>query len=214
MNGGRANTNNVAADFGVLGAFLFCGLVSGLLFAWLVSRPSLESFFFFKGDKFLIARYSYWCSLSLVQLLGLSGAYAVCVGMRLPAARISQWRLLPAALVIALAAPVLYLLTPVMNSRIGLNWDFVVAPLAFLSLLSVALCVVSGNLKWLPLAVVWILLFTAIGVGVIYVCVRIVGPGDYYTFVQWPVLYATFGLSFGSWLIWRRVWNSKRAAYA
>src|SRR5690242_1112285 len=179
MNRGRANANSLAADFRVLGWFLLIGAVSGLLFASLVSAPSLQSFFFFKGDKFLIARYSYWCSLSLAQLLSLSGAYAVCVTRRLPVTRISHWRLLPAALIIALATPVLYLLIPVMND---LEWDFIVAPLAFLFLLSVALCVVSGNLKWLPLAVVWTLFFTVLGVGIIYVCVRTVGPDDYYTF--------------------------------
>lgn len=202
----RPDTNHIAADFGVLGWFLLIGLLSGLLFAFLVSRPSWQSFFFFKGDKFLIARYSYWCSLSLAQLLSLSGAYAVCVARRLPVARISQWRLLPAALIIALATPVLYLLIPVMND---LEWDLIVAPLAFLFLLSVALCVVSGNLKWLPLAVVWTLFFTAIGVGIIYVCVRMVKPDDYYTFVQWPVVFAMIGLSFGSWLILRRRWSVK-----
>jgi hypothetical protein len=152
--------------------------------------------------------------LSLIQLLGLSGAYAVTVASRLVVQPILQVRLVTAALIIGLATPVLRALTPLINSRIGLDWDFVAAPLAFLFLLSCALCVVSGNLKWLPLAIVWNLFFTAIGVGLIYVCVRMVGPGEYYTFLQWPVLFAMLGLSFGSWLIWRRMWNSKRAAYA
>ena len=204
----------VAADFSVLGWFLLLGVLSGFLFASLISASSLESFFFVKGDKFLNPRYSYWWALSLTQLIGLGGAYAGCIARRLVGQRISHVRLVAAALIIALATPVLRLLTPLMNSRIGLDWDFVAAPLAFLFLLSCALCVVSGNLKWLPLAIVWNLFFTAIGVGVIYLCVRIVGPGEYYAFVQWPVLFATLGLSFGSWLIWRRLWNSKRAAYA
>src|SRR6185369_15941968 len=125
----------VAADFSVLGWFLLFGAVSGFLFAWLVSRSSLESFFFFRGDKFLIARYSYWCTLSLIQLIGLVGAYAVCVVRRLVVQRISQVRLVTAALIIGLATPTLRALTPVMNSRIGLDWDFVGAPLTFLFLL-------------------------------------------------------------------------------
>ena len=204
----------VAIDFSVLGWFLLFGAVSGFLFAWLVSRSSLESFFFFRGDKFLIPRYSYWCALSLIQLIGLGAAFAVCVARRLVVQRISQVRLVTAALIIGLATPALRALTPVMNSRIGLDWDFVAALLTFLFLLSVALCVVSGNLKWLPLAIVWNLFFTAIGVGFIYVCVRLLGPDESYTFIQWSVLFATLGLSFGSWLIWRRLWNSKRAAYA
>ena len=214
MNRGPVNTNSRAADLGVLGWFLILGALAGFLFAMLVSRSSLQSFFFVKGDKFLIPRFAYWFSLSLIQVLGLGGAYAVCALRRLVVQPISRGRLLMAALIIGLATPVLRLLTPAMNSHIGLDWDFVAAPWAFLFLLSCALCVVSGNLKWLPLAFVWNLFFTAMGAGLIYVCVRMVGPDEYYTFVQWPVLFAMLGLSFGSWLIWRRIWNSKRAAYA
>jgi len=214
MKRGEANRNNIAADFGVLGWFLLLGAVSGLLFAWLVSASSLQSFFFLKGDKFLIPRYFYWWAFSLIQLLGLSGAYAVSVARRLVVQPVSRVRLLTAASIIGLATPVLRALTPLMNSRIGLDWDIVAAPLAFLFLLSCALCVVSGNWKWLPIAIVWNLFFTATGSGFIYLCVRIVGPSEYYTFVQRPVLFAMFGLSFGSWLIWRRLWNSKRAVYA
>jgi len=89
MNRDVANSNNIASDLGVLGWFLLFGAISGFLFALLVSRSSLESFFFFKGDKFLIPRYSYWCALSLIQLIGLGAAYAVCVARRLVVQRIS-----------------------------------------------------------------------------------------------------------------------------
>jgi len=211
MNQRAANTSSIGADFGVLGCFLVFGALSGLLFAFLVTRPSLQSFFFIKGDKFLIARYSYWCALSLSQLLGLSAAYAVCVAARLIVQRISQVRLLSAALIIALATPMLYLLTPVMNALIGLSWDFVVAPLAYLLLLSCALCLFSGKLKLLPVAIVWILLFTAAGFGFVYVGVRIDGRSESYEFIQWPVLYAMWALALGNWLIWRQRRNLKQS---
>jgi hypothetical protein len=44
----------------VLGVFLIFGFLSGLMFGWLVSRPELQPFFYVKGNKFLIPRYSYW----------------------------------------------------------------------------------------------------------------------------------------------------------
>ena len=212
MNQDPPNTNSIGADFGVLGCFLVFGALSGLLFAALVGRPSLQSFFFIKSDKFLIPRYSYWCALSLIQLLGLTGPYAVCVAARVVVQHISQVRLLSAALIIALATPLLYLLTPVMNALIGLNWDFVAAPIAFLFLLSCALCLFSGNLKLLPVAIVWILLFTGAGFGFVYVGVRIAERSESYDFIQWPVLYAMWALAFANWFIWRQGRNLKHAA--
>lgn len=211
MNQSPTNTTSIAADFGVLGCSLVFGALSGLLFAFLVTRPSLQSFFFIKSDKFLIPRYSYWCALSLIQLLGLTAAYALCVVARLVVQRISQVRLLSAALIVALATPVLYLLTPLMNALIGLNWDFVAAPIAFLLLLSCALCIFSGNLKLLPVAIVWILLFTAAGFGFVYAGVRIDERSDSYDFIQWPMLYAMWALAFGNWFIWRQRRNLKQS---
>jgi hypothetical protein len=208
MNRGPTNTKCVSADVAVLGCFLVSGSISGLLFAFLVSRPSLQSFFFFKSDKFLIPRYPYWCSLSLVQLFGLTAAYLVCVARRLLLHPVSQLRLVSAALTIALAAPILYLSTPVMNSHIGLEWDFILAPLVFLFLLSCALCISSGNPKLLPIAIVWICLFTAAGFGLVYIAVKLVERSD--EFIQWPALYAMWALSFGSWFVLRERVNWKR----
>jgi hypothetical protein len=187
------------------------GALSGFFFALLVSRPYLQEFFFFKGDKFLIPRYSYWLTFSLLQLFGLSGAYSVCVA-RNWIRPISSGRLLSVALIIGLATPVLRLFTPLMNSRIGLNWDFVAAPIVFLFLLACALCISSGSLRILPIAVVWILLFLAAGFGFVYVVVRLIGRIDTYTFVQWPFLEAMLALSFGNWLVWRQRVNHIGAA--
>jgi hypothetical protein len=99
-----------------------------------------------------------------------------------------------------------------MNALIGLNWDFVAAPIAFLFLLSCALCLFSGNLKLLPVAIVWILLFTAAGFGFVYVGVRIAERSESYDFIQWPVLYAMWALAFANWFVWRQGRNLKHAA--
>ncbi len=202
--------NSIAGDLSVLACFLIFGLLSGLLFALLVSRSSLQSFFFVKADKFLIPRYSYWFTFSLLQLFGLAGAYLVSVSRQWLEAHTLRERLLPAALIIGLAAPALRFVTPVMNLGLGLNWDFVIAPIAFLVLLSGALCFLSGDLKLLPIAIVWNILFVAAAFAFIYAGVRIMGRSDSYEFVQWPMLEAMLALSFGSWLVWRRRKNSQR----
>jgi hypothetical protein len=205
------NSNSVVDDLGALGLFLVFGALSGFFFALLVSRPYLQEFFFFKGGKFLIPRYSYWFTFSLLQLFGLSGAYSVCVA-RHWIWPISSGRLLTVALIIGLATPLLRSLTPLMNSRIGLNWDFVAAPIIFLFLLSCALCISSGSLRILPIAVVWILLFLAAAFGFVYLGVQLIDRSDSYEFVQWPIVEAMLALSFGNWLVWRRRVNSKGVA--
>ena len=205
MTQGKTSTQNYGAgDVGVLVCFLVFGAVSGFLFAFLVSRPSLESFFFIKGDKFLIPHYSYWFTFSLLQLLGLADALVVCIYQQWVTVRIPPARLLAAALIVGLATPALRFVTPVMNIALELNWDIFVAPIVFLVLLSGALCILSGNVKLLPIAFAWNILFVAVAFGFIYVGVRIIGRSDGYEFVQWPVLEAMLALPFGKWLIWRQ----------
>src|SRR5689334_12506363 len=160
MNRRAANAISVAGDFAVPGLFLAGGVLSGFVFAFVISRPSLASFFFFKSGKFVIARYSYWWTLSLTQLVGLSAAYGVCVLKNLMVRRISRLRLVSAALIVGLATPALRFITPVMNDYTGFNWDFVGAPLTYLFLLSCALCVLGGGVRLLPVTIGWSLVFT------------------------------------------------------
>lgn len=203
------NSNSIVNHLAALGLFLVFGVLSGLLFALLVSRTNLQEFFFVKGDKFLIPRHAYWFAFSLLQLLGLSGAYSVCLSRHLTVQPISSGRLLSGALIVGLATPVLSLVTPLMNSRMGLDWDFMVAPIAFIFLLSCALCIFSAKLSKLPMATIWVLVFLAAGCGFVYLVARLIGRTDNYEFVQWPILEAMFALSFGSWLIWQRVQSNR-----
>jgi len=69
--------SSIANDLSVLAAFWISGFLSGLLFAGLTTRPSLQRFWFIKGDKFLIPRYSYWIAFSVILLSGLTLAYSV-----------------------------------------------------------------------------------------------------------------------------------------
>ena len=202
--GKRERSQSVAAKLATLGSFLIFGAAAGLLFAALVTRPELEHFFYIKGDKFLIPRYSYWFAFSLLQLMALAGAYLICISRQWLTATLKQGDM-AAALTIGLATPALRLLTPLMNSSIGLEWDFFVAPIVFLLLLSAALCMCSGNLKLFPVAVIWNLLFAIAGFAFVYAGVRLIyGSSEWYEFIQWPILDSMVGLSFGNWLIWRQ----------
>lgn len=55
-----------------------------------------------------------------------------------------------------------------MNSRFGLNSDFVVAPIFFLILMSLALCLLTSSLRLLALALFWNLIFVAAGFVFVY----------------------------------------------
>src|SRR5215204_2496851 len=189
----------------VLGVFLISGFLSGLTFGWLVSRPELQSFFYIKGDKFLIPRYSYWSVFSLTHLLGLLGAYSVCYWREWLGPIRSRGRLVVAALVVCLATPFLRLVTPLMNEVMDLTWDFLVAPIAFVVLVSFAMCVLTGSLRLLPIATLWNLIFVTAGFVVIYVSVRVVNAlNTSDELVQWAILESMLSLSIATWIVWRQ----------
>jgi|SRR3954452_10331622 hypothetical protein len=62
--------------------FFAGGLISGVAFAWAISRPSLRQFWYIKGDKFLIPRYSYWGAFGIMLLLGLVIPYIIARSRR------------------------------------------------------------------------------------------------------------------------------------
>ena len=189
----------------VLGVFLISGFLSGLMFGWLISRPELQPFFYIKGDKFLIPRYSYWFAFSLIQLVGLVGGFSGCCWRKWLGPVCSSSGLVVAALVIGLATPFLRLITPVMNAVIGLTWDVLVAPIGFIVLVSFAMCVLTGSLRLLPIATVWSLVFVGASFVMVYVSVRVFNPPNtWYELVQWPILECMLSLSIASWIVWRQ----------
>src|SRR5436190_7402734 len=195
-----------------LGSFLTSGWVLGLVFGWLVTRPSLKDFFFNKGDKFPVPHYSYWFAFSFLQVLGLVAAYLICVSRHWFRSSIPKHRLLCVFMIVGLAAPALRLITPVMNSRIGLDWDIAGAPIAFVFLLSVSLCILSGELKLLPLTVIWNSFFIGLFLMFGYAVQRITEGGSDWTGVfAWPMLESALALSFVSWLVWRQRANANGA---
>jgi hypothetical protein len=198
----------------VLGVFLISGFLSGLIFGWLVSRPELQLFFYIKGNKFLIPRYSYWFAFSLIHLLGLVGGFSVCCRRKWLDPICSRSRLIIAALVMGLATPFLRFMTPLMNAVMGLTWDVLVAPIGFLVLVSFAMCVLTGRLRLLPIAAIWNLIFGAAGFVMVYVSVRVFSAlNTWYELVQWSILESMLFLSIASWIVWRQRSDMWRSAF-
>lgn len=187
-------------DVRVLILFFASGLVCGFIFAWIISRPGLRGFWYVKGDKFLIPRLSYWTAFGLIFLVGPVIAYGLGRWRRWLLADVTASYLLLAALLVGASPPALYYVGSFLEST---SWDIEVAPVAFIALLSLAVCMATRTLRLLPIVFVWNGVFLAAGIAIIYLVVKFVDPpGNLYEFIQWPVLESMLALSLGSWVIW------------
>jgi hypothetical protein len=193
--------------------FFAGGLISGLAFAWATTRPGLRQFWYIKGDKFLIPRYSYWGAFGIMLLLGVVIPYIIARSRRwVPANLGSPITFLVSILVIGGSAPALAFLTWKMLEN-GFGWDPVAAPVLFFALVSLALSLATRRFRLLPIVFVWNAVFGAAAFVMIYAVVRLVASAnDWYEFVQWPIFASMFALSFGSWIIWRERLVSPRTA--
>jgi hypothetical protein len=182
--------------------FLVGGFLHGLLFALLISRPGLTTFWFHKADKFLVPRLSYWVCFGATLISGLIFSLAAShARFRLWASRPTRVsRLLNASLLIALAAPMLYLVTPTMQTLVSHNW-FLLSPLIFLVLLSVALCIYAGDFSRLPVAIGLIAAAALIGFSLVYAAVNLTANvSEWYDFIQWPIVESALVTGCGIWL--------------
>jgi hypothetical protein len=204
---------SVLDDIWALICFFVGGLISGLAFAWATSRPSLRQFWYIKGDKFLIPRYSYWAAFGIMLLVGLVIPYVIARSRRwVPENLGSPIALLVSILIIGVSAPALDLLTRKMLEH-GLRWEPVTVLLVFLVLISLALSLATQRLRFLPLVFVWNAVFGGAAFFLISAAVRLTAPtNDWYDFVQWPVFESMFALSFGTWIIWRERLIGQRTA--
>ncbi len=194
-------------------SFFAGGLVSGFVFAWVISRPSLQQFWYIKGDKFLIPRSTYYTAFGLIFVLGLVTSYGIARFRCWLVANVgssTEWFV--SALIIGTSAPALHFAIRLLEPRI-LEWEFIIGPLAFLALLSVALAVATRTLRLLPIVFVWNGIFAAGGIAMIYAVGEFIHPAtDWYDFIQWPILESMLALSSGNWIIWRERLVGERTA--
>ena len=200
----ESHHTSVLHDIQALICFLTAGFISGLGFAWAVTRPSLRQFWYIKGDKFLIPRYSYWTAFGIMLLLGLVIPYIIARSCQwIPDSLSSPLVLLVSLLLIGGSAPALSFVTwRMLENRLAT--DPFAAPLLFLVLVSLALSIATRRLRLLPIVFVWNAVFGAAAFVIIYAVIRLVAAAnDWYEFVQWPIFASVFAFSFGSWIIWR-----------
>jgi hypothetical protein len=209
--------SDFADNLRVLVTFLVGGLTSGVLFAWAHTRPSLQPYWYLRGDQFTTPRYTSFGAFTISLVLGLASAYCVALSRQWltgPSGKRWSW-LLAAGITIGAAAPVLYFLSPLMHGLLGMNWYFTVEPLVFLALLSLSLCLLTRNLRLLPLAFAWNVAFAVGSLALVYAAVHssyVNSKIERYEFVTSSILGSMVGLSFGAWLVWRERLASRRNA--
>ena len=149
----------------VVSIFLIGGLLSGLFFAWL-SRPNLRSFWYLKGDKFLLPTYKYWLAFGLIFTLGLIGSYGMarlCMSLSFS---IAFARGAMALIVIAISPLLLFLTT---------HANFIIALVFYIVFLPFALCVLN-HLRRLPLAILQNSLVLVVALFLTYGFVNLINP--------------------------------------
>jgi hypothetical protein len=202
---------SIRDDIRAVLSFFAGGLVSGFVFGWMSSRPGLRQFWYIEGYEFLIPRLTYYIAFGLIFLVGLVTSYGIARFRRWLAANVgSSTSLFVSVLIIGASAPALYFAIRLMEPQI-LEWEIIIGPLAFLALLSMALCVATRTLRLLPIVFVWNGIFGAAGVVMVIAVGSFVQPTTY-DLIQWPVLQSMLALSFGSWIIWNERLVGERTA--
>ena len=182
--------------------FFISGFGAGSFFGWLLSTPSLTTFWFWKGAKFLIPTYRYYLGIGVFLLLGLTLAYSV--------SRLKGWVLGPstksffrhsfAAIIVMTSALLLYAVMPLVP---GFYSDpvtsYLLATVVFVLLISAACWVLTSkldypgmfaNLLTIPAAFGFLyLLATALNI-----------PGEWSEMVTYPIYYSLLATACGFWI--------------
>jgi len=190
--------------------FLVSGLLAGLCFKFFLSRPTLHTFWFIKGDKFLIPTYRYYAGVGVFLLLGLAAGYSISrfTGLfrtDLPLVRkiISSVVVVISALLPFVAADTLETRTATAVPKDGGNllllnidpialyfWGFI----GFVLLISIACWILTAKLYYLGVFLNFLAL--PVTLGVLYIISRIAdGPS-----ITYPVYFSLLSSSCGFWI--------------
>jgi hypothetical protein len=184
----------------VTSLFLFTGLLSGLVSGWVSSTPRLRSFLYIKGDKFLIPTHKFWIVFALVFSAALVAAYFLSRAFGWLTLSPSVVRQL-LALIITTTSPVLLHVMPRADFLIGA--DVLIAPIYYVALLPLAMCVVTAHLRLLALAILQNVLVFIAAIIVLYLVFSLInGAQAVYEYVQTGIVESFFAAAFGSWLTW------------
>jgi len=178
----------------VVVVFFLSGLWSGLISGWLSTTPGLRSFLYVQGDKFLIPTYKVWVGFALIFSLALLVAYVL--------ARVFHWLTLSPSATRQLLTLLVLTLSPVLL-YVSTHADSLIAGIYYLAFLPLAMCVITGRLRLLALAVLQNFLVLIAFLIVLYlVFLRFRVPFELNVCVQAGLSQSLFAAAFGSWLSW------------
>lgn len=196
--------------------FLVCGVAAGACFGALLSSPRLLTFWYIKGDKFLIPTYRYYLGVGLFLLLGLVVAYSIsrmtgsldqdtAVFRRIVSGAIVATS--PFILFVAADALMLATATTVEtreNTTLQLtNIDpitlYLGAIVTFVLLISVACWILTARLYYVGVLINLLTLPTALAL--LYVAAKIVRvPSEWSELITYPIYFSLLAASCGFWI--------------
>ena len=195
--------------------FLACGLATGGCFGALVGSPRLLTFWFIKGDKFLIPTYRYYLGFGLFFFLSLSVAYLVSrMTGSLPQGTsffrkvVSGAIVATSPLILFVAADALMLATATTtatsgNTTLQPNIDPITLYLwgivAFVLLISLACWILTAKLYYL--GVLLNLLTLPVTFALLYIAARILTvPGEWSELITYPIYFSLAAASCAFWI--------------
>lgn len=190
---------------GVVGIFVLGGLCSATFFSWITSVDSLQNLWYTKTDKFLLPTAQYWLLCGATFALGLLIAYRII--------RFQAWlgtsavttiaREILFLLITSVSPVILFAVSGVMRSYLGLTWDILIAPVAFLAAFSVALCLLLPGFHFMIRVFALNLMAAAAAIGLITIFLRILnGFSNWYSPLQWITFEALLSLAAGFSFLW------------
>ena len=114
------------------------GALSGVLFAGVTSIRSLQVIWYIKGDKFLVPTVWYWLCFTAL----LAASVLACRWLAHQRSSFSKkgpiGREIAFTLLLLSTAPVIFSISPRIETLIGLSWEWFFAPILFLALYAAA----------------------------------------------------------------------------
>jgi len=178
----------------VVAVFFLSGLWSGLISGWLSTTPGLRSVLYVQGDTSLMPTYRVWVGFGLIFSLALVIAYVV--------ARVFHWLTLSPSAIRQLLALLLLALSPVLL-YVSTHANSLIAGIYYMAFLPLAMCIITGRLRLLALAVLQNFLALIAFLIVMYLVFLLFKvPFALNVCVQAGLSQSLFAAAFGAWLSW------------
>ena len=187
----------------------------GLCFGALLSVHSLTTFWFIKGDKFLIPTYRYYMGIGVFLVLSLADAYSISRVPSLLHENTSLFRKIISGVIVATSPLLLFTMATALLERTATTFEtptgttlvtnidpitlHLLAIIGFVLLISAACWILTGKLSYI--AVFLNLLALPVALSLMYLVYKIHAvPGEWSDFFAYPVYYSLLSASCGFWI--------------